>query len=74
MPWPENKSDLRAETNGTIHEYNRQMRAEILRMVQAEAAASEEHKVQWPRMHGTIEGFVLATHGTTAEGSVSRPQ
>jgi hypothetical protein len=45
MPKPETKADLRAETNGTIFEYNRQKRVEVVRMVQAEAAAADEHKV-----------------------------
>mmetsp|Transcript_16178 Transcript_16178/g.41963 ORF Transcript_16178/g.41963 Transcript_16178/m.41963 type:complete len:424 (-) Transcript_16178:45-1316(-) len=41
---PELRRDLREETNGTIQEYNRQKRAEVLRVAQADLAAADEHK------------------------------
>lgn len=49
LPKPELGRQLREETNGSIQEYNRQMRSEVLRLSQADLAAAEEHKVSTPQ-------------------------
>jgi hypothetical protein len=45
LPSPALGRQLREETNGTILEYNRQIRTEVLRLSQADVAADYEHKV-----------------------------
>lgn len=42
-PTPDLKEDLRAETNATIQAHNRRVRAEVLRLAHADAAAAAEH-------------------------------
>eukprot|EP00037_Helgoeca_nana_P006372 m.58831 g.58831 ORF g.58831 m.58831 type:complete len:424 (-) comp17259_c0_seq1:191-1462(-) len=44
LPSPALGRQLREETNGTILEYNRQIRTEVLRLSQADVAADYEHK------------------------------